>query len=240
MVVRAHRINQVLLEEVPLQLIDPRLPAEGLVQSVLSPGMAAQIREMLPIHLRFSQWELAYTPGVHGVSLRTFYQQQEGPNIIVVRDAHGGIFGGFATNPWRPTSGSYGLPECFAFAVREASSSAAKIESVKSSLGSANSQQQPAAVAVGDLSPEESNSGSEPENSYHSLEGMTEIPLRRVVGASVSASAATVAAADESPSSSAPPPPPADPDIEFFWAVPKAGRLIQWSDHRMIGLGYAV
>ena len=42
-----------------------------------------------------------------------------GPNILVVRDAHGGLFGGFAAEPWRPETGAYGFgSEAFVFVCR--------------------------------------------------------------------------------------------------------------------------
>lgn len=54
---------------------------------------------------------------------KRFYRTQVGPNLIVVRDAHGGVFGGFVTEPWRPHHGSYGsLGESFLFSLRKQSS----------------------------------------------------------------------------------------------------------------------
>lgn len=123
MVVRAHRKRRAARETPkPLPVLDPRLPCAELKQSALSPALAAQIRDMLPAHLRFSSWQLAYAPGVHGTSLNTFYRQQAGPNVVVVQDAQGGLFGGFAAEPWRPHAGAYGgAGEAFVFAAREAS-----------------------------------------------------------------------------------------------------------------------
>lgn len=123
MVVRAHRLHQAARPPL-LQAFfqDPRHPEGVSLGSMLTPRQASNIRELLPAHLRFEQWHLAYSPKVHGTSLNTFYRQQAGPNILVVRDAHGGLFGGFASEPWRPQAGAYGHSgESFVFAARKTS-----------------------------------------------------------------------------------------------------------------------
>lgn len=201
----------------PLTPLDPRLPCEGLARPILSSDLALQVREMLPIHLRFSQWELVYSPAVHGTSLTTFYRQQEGPNVIVIRDAQGGIFGGFATNSWQPTNGSYGLPEAFVFTVRPPDSGAKA--SVPTAVPPVAAPQAPVA------SPDEA-AGPEPLTPYSNMDdGPLELPTKAVTPASSSSN-----------SNGAEP----EPLLDFFWAVPKVGRLIQWSDQKMLGLGYAL
>lgn len=169
MVVRAHRLHvaaQKAAEPKPY-FEDPRSPtaANG---SPLSPALASQIRELLPVYLRFQEWQLVYTPRVHGTSLQTFYRKQAGPNVLVVQDAHGGLFGGFATESWRPQAGAYGTAEAFVFAARN----------------------------------------------------------QELV--------------DPSPPGNAADAPSPEPSLEVFWAVPSKGRVIQWSDSKMLGLGHAV
>jgi len=104
-------------QELPVQndlLGDPRRPPRNF-ESVLSATQAALLREELPAHLRFQDWRLAYAPQLHGVSMRTFFRRQAGANVIVVQDSHGGLFGGFAPEPWRLQASSYGSREAFVF-----------------------------------------------------------------------------------------------------------------------------
>ncbi|CAE8660308.1 unnamed protein product, partial [Polarella glacialis] len=102
MVVRARMLHQEVLTErlEETASVDPRRPCA--LESVLSLDLAAELRDLLPSYLKCLDWQLAYSPKVHGTSMNTFYRQQDGPNILVVRDAHGGLFGGFATEPWKP------------------------------------------------------------------------------------------------------------------------------------------
>lgn len=159
MVVRAHRMHRAArqpeLKAGPS--VDPRR-AHGELQSALTPTLAAKIRELLPAHLQFAEWELAYSPRVHGISLSTFYRQQAGPNIVVIKDAQGCLFGGFAPEPWRPQAGAYGhTGASFVFA----------------------------------------SVGADSQDAFES-------------------------------------------SIETYWAIPERGRLIQWSDSKMLGLGHAI
>lgn len=110
MVVRAHRLHQAGRQPMTHSkaLVDPRHPESIPLGSALTPSQASALHEFLPTHLRFRQWRLAYSPKVHGTSLSTFYRHQDGPNVLVVRDAQGGLFGGFASEPWRPQVGAYG------------------------------------------------------------------------------------------------------------------------------------
>jgi len=102
-------------EALPL-VFDPRRPTPPAFRSALTPSLASKIREALPACLQYLDWHLAYAPQVHGVSLKTFYRQQKGPNILAIRDVHGNLFGAFASEAWRPQSGAYGTGESFVFA----------------------------------------------------------------------------------------------------------------------------
>lgn len=91
MVVRAQRQRRRRKPDVEAEEIhDPR--KLDSFSSVLTPKLASELRELLPCYLRFVDWHLGYAPSKHGTSLRTFYRQQAGPNLFVVRDAHGGLF----------------------------------------------------------------------------------------------------------------------------------------------------
>lgn len=122
MVVRAQRRRRKRKPAaVEQDIIDPRQfqGAAASLCSALTPRLASELRELLPCYLRYVDWHLGYAPKVHGTSLRTFYRRQAGPNLLVVRDANGGLFGGFAPEAWRPTSAAYGTGESFVFVVRE-------------------------------------------------------------------------------------------------------------------------
>merc|ERR1740121_2381342 len=76
MVMRAKKLHQATVKKPvePLKPVDPRKPCAGLSRPALTPDLAAQLREFLPCYLRFLDWELAYSPSVHGTSLQTFYR----------------------------------------------------------------------------------------------------------------------------------------------------------------------
>eukprot|EP00927_Polykrikos_kofoidii_P066951 TRINITY_DN62505_c0_g1_i1.p1 TRINITY_DN62505_c0_g1~~TRINITY_DN62505_c0_g1_i1.p1 ORF type:complete len:475 (+),score=81.81 TRINITY_DN62505_c0_g1_i1:47-1426(+) len=111
MVVQAARVaaaREVHIRTQAHTIVDPRMPCPALQRPALTPSVASQIRDMLPPYLQYADWRLVYSPQVHGTSFQTFFRRQAGPNVLVVRDAHGGLFGGFATEPWRPEVGAYG------------------------------------------------------------------------------------------------------------------------------------
>lgn len=222
MVVRAHRLNCIsqsdLQEPLPLPTIDPRRHV-ALLNSVLSAKLASQLREALPAHLRFREWELAYSPRVHGTSMRTFYRQQSGPNIVVMRDADGGIFGGFATAGWHPASGTYGTAESFIFSTQvagdedvEPDDDAMDIYKPLTPTNPCSPQSSPCEAEVvdgtGTADREEGDSVSQPLTS------------------SSSRASATLQ--------------PPELSLKFFYATGGRGRVLQWADEKMFGLGEAV
>lgn len=210
MVVRARRRQMSQGIELPRAppVRDPRRPAA--VESALTPELASEIRELLPVTLRFLDWELIYCPSVHGTSLQTFYRQQVGPNILVVRDAHGGLFGGFAAEPWRPETGAYGFRgEAFVFVSRQLTNPIR------------------AAPPCPGQSPKSSTAGGEGD-CFHALDG-TPVPVddpdERQTSVARTASSGSVA-----PS----------PALDVFWAISQRGHAVQWSDSKMFGFGRAM
>eukprot|EP00971_Amphidinium_carterae_P002973 58256-Amphidinium_carterae.1 len=119
MMVRGIKRRRGQARQIAVCMDDPRheVPACNFTSS-LSASAVSQIREQLPAHLRFKEWHLAYAPDVHGTSLRTFYRAQQGPNVLVVRDTGGAVFGGYAAESWRQADSSYGSTESFVFVVR--------------------------------------------------------------------------------------------------------------------------
>lgn len=100
--------------------LEPETPLGRL----LSRTLEAQLRQHLPAWCCYSEWSLAYSPSAHGTSMRTFYRLQpqawgHGANLILVKDAAGGVFGGFSSESWRPcSSGYHGSGDCFVFVMR--------------------------------------------------------------------------------------------------------------------------
>ncbi|CAE8603723.1 unnamed protein product, partial [Polarella glacialis] len=76
MVVRARMLHQEVLTErlEETAFVDPRRPCA--LESVLSLDLAAELRDLLPSYLKCLDWQLAYSPKVHGTSMNTFYRQQ--------------------------------------------------------------------------------------------------------------------------------------------------------------------
>lgn len=102
----------------PLTLI----PAQAASSSViLTRSLAEEIRLLIPPRLQLCEsWSLAYSLEEDGVSLTTLYQKCGGPSIskdssfiLVIKDAAGGIFGAYLTDPPHPSSSFYGTGECF-------------------------------------------------------------------------------------------------------------------------------
>merc|ERR1712113_767576 len=86
---------------------------------ILTAEERSEIMTHLPVWCRFRRWDLLYSPMLHGLSLQTFYRNQAGPNLIVVRDAKGHIFGGFCEEPWHICPRGYrGKGESFVFTAR--------------------------------------------------------------------------------------------------------------------------
>ena len=62
-------------------------------------------------------WMLRYSTEQHGCSLRTAMAKvaERGGSLLVVRDVHGHVFGGFASTPWHVSPHYFGTGECFVF-----------------------------------------------------------------------------------------------------------------------------
>jgi len=219
-VVRAHRLRREAVDPPPpLPPVDPRRPCPGLSRSILSLDLAVQLRELLPCYLRFADWELGYAPCVHGTSMSTFYRQQGGPNLLVVRDVDGNIFGGFAPAEWRPTAGAYGGTEAFVFVARRAVEVADAADAGCESAGGRSCGADGDGVAGGDGA---------------LLEGDVAEGAQLQPQAAFARGDAAVAARKAADTTT--------PDVlEAFWAVPREGpSIVQWSDAKMLGLGSAL
>eukprot|EP00927_Polykrikos_kofoidii_P034657 TRINITY_DN29360_c0_g1_i2.p1 TRINITY_DN29360_c0_g1~~TRINITY_DN29360_c0_g1_i2.p1 ORF type:complete len:379 (-),score=46.86 TRINITY_DN29360_c0_g1_i2:6-1142(-) len=117
----AKQRQNVCNDEIKIPVASVRLvKPDTLSRPILTPGLASSLMEHMPSTCRLAaEWRLTYSPVVHGTSLKTFYRaQQGGPNVIIIREANGRVFGGFITESWRPERGNYGSAESFVFSVR--------------------------------------------------------------------------------------------------------------------------
>lgn len=100
----------------------PLKDCKGLSKKVLlTPSRLTDLHPFLPLTVRLAScFKLIYCPRVHGVSLRTFYRQCQawpGETLILIEDARGAVFGGFASVPWQVSRQRlhFGTPDCFIF-----------------------------------------------------------------------------------------------------------------------------
>ncbi|KAI4158239.1 MAG: hypothetical protein LQ342_007613 [Letrouitia transgressa] len=88
---------------------------------ILTRSLAEEIRLLIPPRLQLLEsWSLVYSLDLHGVSLATLYAKctsrslPKGTSfVLVVRDALGGTFGAYLTDPPHPSPSFYGTGECF-------------------------------------------------------------------------------------------------------------------------------
>ncbi|KAL8853294.1 MAG: hypothetical protein Q9221_001906 [Calogaya cf. arnoldii] len=88
---------------------------------ILTRALAEEIRLLVPPRLQLAEsWSLAYSLEKDGVSLTTLYTKcasrsipKSSSFILVIKDAAGGIFGAYLTDPPHPSSSFYGTGECF-------------------------------------------------------------------------------------------------------------------------------
>ncbi|KAL8674890.1 MAG: hypothetical protein Q9168_000693 [Polycauliona sp. 1 TL-2023] len=89
--------------------------------AILTRALAEEIRLLVPPRLQLAEsWSLAYSLEEDGVSLTTLYTKcasrsvpKDSSFILVVKDAAGGIFGAYLTDPPHPSPSFYGTGECF-------------------------------------------------------------------------------------------------------------------------------
>merc|ERR1719215_2177201 len=105
---------------------------------ILTPELRSEVTAHLPVWCRFRTWDLLYSPHVHGTSLQTFYRQQAGPNLVVVQDTKGHVFGGFTEEAWYICPrGHRSSGDCFVFTSRplEDTTANGQSDSTSSSIG---------------------------------------------------------------------------------------------------------
>jgi len=73
----------------------------------------------LPSRLHDYNLVRLFSTDYDGVSFSTFYSKlkNQGPNIILIKDDYGHVFGGFCAENWHPGTSYYGTGECFTFSI---------------------------------------------------------------------------------------------------------------------------
>lgn len=101
-------------------LVNVRPPLILGDSSILGPNCRSELHkivENLPVRFVSHDWELVYTTMRDGTSLQTLYTKVQGvyPNVIIVRDSHGHIFGCFTPTAWKMCTRYEGTGESFVF-----------------------------------------------------------------------------------------------------------------------------
>ena len=87
---------------------------------LLSTALAEEIRLLVPPRLQLCDyWQLAYSLDQNGTTLSTLYslcdkyRGRRGGFVVVVRDAGGGVFGAYLSEPPKPQAHYFGSGECY-------------------------------------------------------------------------------------------------------------------------------
>ena len=103
----------------PLSLKGYKLGTKGEAK-LLSKALAEEIRLLVPPRLQLcDRWELAYSLDQNGSTLSTLYslcdnyRGKRGGFVVVIRDAGGGIFGAYLSEPPKPQAHYFGSGECY-------------------------------------------------------------------------------------------------------------------------------
>jgi len=88
-----------------------------IASELLTPDRLAKLHADLPRKLKSRKMNLLFSTSEHGFSLNTLFRQLKdmGPNIIVLEDDKGCVFGGFASDFWRVEKGYFGTGESFVY-----------------------------------------------------------------------------------------------------------------------------
>ena len=104
------KINPPAVQIVRIPLFDRRVD----VTPIVTEQIAGALKPSLPVKYRWAKgWKLAYSLGQHGISYATLMNKldKKGACVIAVQDVDGNIFGGYASDGLRATTGYYGSGE---------------------------------------------------------------------------------------------------------------------------------
>lgn len=86
---------------------------------LFGPEDPKKLSEFLPARVYGCKWKMVYSTFCHGISSSTLFRASRecgGPNILIIKDFMGYVFGAFASHPWdNPEPKFYGNGECFLF-----------------------------------------------------------------------------------------------------------------------------
>lgn len=93
-------------------------PSTASPHRLLTPQLAEEIRLLIPPrHQLHAAWKLLYASSQDGTSLSTLYARARDSEhvgfVLLVRDARGGCFGAYLSDPPRVRPGYFGTGECF-------------------------------------------------------------------------------------------------------------------------------
>ena len=97
----------------------PELIGAGGEESLLDATSVMYLNSYLPMECQ-QQWRQVFDSKKHGQSFATMLQKLEkvgGQSLVVVRDADGYVFGGFASVPWSVSPQYQGDNSCFLFSL---------------------------------------------------------------------------------------------------------------------------
>jgi len=88
-----------------------------IASELLTPDRLTKLHADLPRKLKSRKMELLYCSDEHGFSSKTLFRQarEMGPAVLVIQDQTGCVFGGFASEYWRPEKTYFGTGESFVF-----------------------------------------------------------------------------------------------------------------------------
>lgn len=89
--------------------------------NILTSEHFLEILDYIPPVLKLRNWKLVYSNITHGISLNTLiYKCKDiGPNILVVKDFKGWVFGAYCTDSWERGQQFYGKGETFLFSFKD-------------------------------------------------------------------------------------------------------------------------
>ena len=113
-------------DNIALPPVDLRGYSSATRNRIMNTEIADEIRPLMPTRIQlYTEWTLLYSLEQHGASLRSLYsniaaqQKQQARRrigyVIIIKDRHGGVFGGYSNEPWLPHENRqyFGNGECF-------------------------------------------------------------------------------------------------------------------------------
>ena len=93
------------------------LPKLNVPSEIFSSVQLKELHSKIPYYHQYTNLRRVFSISVDGCAMRSFYDKCENVNnsILVLKDEDGNIFGGYASECWKPQFTFYGTGECFLF-----------------------------------------------------------------------------------------------------------------------------